>query len=137
MKELEVELAIGLHNAGIGVFGTANPDSRTIFINDVPQGITEGILILNAPTPPPHKYIDTEYTVIDFWAWSPHSDRAKAKLRSVYELYFRKAHFETGNWYISFSQILGGIDSIERDREGSKLFRLSIQFICRNVNHVS
>lgn len=137
MKELEVEVAIDMHNAGLGVFSTATPSSRTIFINDTPQDVVEGMMLINVPSPPPHQYVDTEYPVIDFWAWSPHSDRAKLLLRNVFERYHRRAHWNSGNWYISFSQALGNIVDVDRDREASKLFRLSIQFICRNLNHVS
>lgn len=137
MKELEVELAIQLHNAGIGVYGTADESLRTLFIGEWPEKVIEGIMLIPVPTPPPHEYIDTEYKVIDFWARSPHTDRAKALLREVFEFYFRRAQFSTGNWYVSFAKILGDMVDADRDNENGKLYRLSVQFICRNLNHFS
>lgn len=137
MTELEVEVARHFANLGFGVFGTGTEANRTIYINDMPQGVVEGIVLINIPSPPPHQYIDTEYAVIDFWSRSPHSDRAKDLLRNVFETYHRRSNWETDNWYIYFSQALGNINDADRDREGGKLFRLSIQFICRNINHLS
>lgn len=136
-KELEVELAIQMHNAGLGVFQTANEDNRTIFVGEIPDSVEEGIVLIPVPSAAPHQYIDTEYAVIDFWARSPHTDRAKALLRAVNEFYFRRAHFDLGNWYVYFARVLGTIVDVDRDANGGKLFRLSIQFICRNLNHLS
>lgn len=136
-REIEYELAIDMANHGIGVFSTATPSSRTIFIGDIPQDVLEGIMLVAVPSPPPHQYIDTEYPIIDFWARSNHADRAKNLLRQVYELYHRRYAYSTDNWHISFSQALGPIVDVDRDREGGKLYRLSIQFISRNLTHVS
>jgi hypothetical protein len=136
-KELEYEIAMDMHTAGLGVFSTANPASRTIYIGELPQDVTEAIMLINVPSPPPHQYIDTEYAIIDFWSRSPHTDRSKAQLRAVFERYHRRYHYDTGNWHVAFSQALGNIVDVDRDREGGKLYRLSVQFISRNLNHVS
>lgn len=136
-KELEYELAIQLDSAGFGVFGAGPGETRNIYVGEWPEDLQEGILVMPVPSPPPHQYIDTEYKVVDFWARSPHSDRGKALLRQVFEYYDRRYAFSTGTWYVSFSRILGDIEDASRDIEGGKLFRLSIQFISRNLNHVS
>lgn len=136
-KELEYEIAIDMHNRGIGVFNTATPASRTIFIGEIPDDVVEGFILIPVPSPPPHQYIDTEYPVIDFWARSPHTDRAKDMLRDVFEAYHRRYDITTANWRIYFCQALGTIVDVDRDANAGKLFRLSVQFICRNLNHVS
>ena len=137
MSNIATEIAEYLDAHNVGTFSTANPDDRTIYVGELPQGLVEGLMILNVPSPPPHRYIDTEYTVLDFWARSNHSDRGYALLEQVFELLHRRYAYQTKNWNIMFSQALGAIIDADRDREGGKLFRLSVQFICRNLNHVS
>ena len=136
-RELEVEIAIDAQNNGLGIYATSDPANRTIFVGEMPDDIVEGILIVASASPPPHIYIDTEYKVIDFWSRSPHTDRSKALLRAVFELYHRRYHYTTDNWYVSFSEALGDIIDIDRDANSGKLFRLSVQFISRNLNHIS
>lgn len=136
-KELVYDIATDCHTHGIGIFATTNPDLRTIFVGEMPDELTEGIMLIPVPSPPPHEYIDTEYPVIDFWARSPHSDRAYQLLRLVFDLYQRRGAFDTANWHIYNSHALGNIVDIDRDAEAGKLFRLSVQYRCRNTNHVS
>lgn len=136
-KELPFEIAEDLHNAGIGVFGTSDPDARTIFVGEMPAETVEGILIVPVPSPPPHRYLDTEYLVLDFWSRAPHTDRSLALLRDVYERMHRRYQFSTGSWFVYFAAALGSIHDVDRDNEGGKMFRLSVQFICRNLSHVS
>lgn len=147
-RELEFEIAQDAQNHGLGIFATSNPALRTIFVGEMPDSvldpntqlqvsIPEAIMLIPVPSPPPHQYIDTEYPVIDFWARSPHSDRAKALLRLVYELYHRRGGYATPNWTIYNSMALGNIVDVDRDTEAGKLFRLSVQFRCRNLSHIS
>lgn len=137
MSMLAREIAAYLESRGCGVFLTATPEDRTIFVGEWPADVVDGLLLLDVPSPPPHQYIDTEYPVIDFWARSPYTDLAYAKLEAVFEILHRNYAYQTGNWLIHFSRALGNISDVDRDIEGGKLLRLSVQFICRNLNHVS
>lgn len=147
MRELIVEVAEDAANHGFGVFGTNDPSLRTIFWGEMPasvrgidgleHSIPEGILLIDVSSPPPEQYIDTEHLIIDFWVKSPHSDRAKAMMRNIYNTYHRRNNWDTTNWHVYWSRALGNIIDADRDREGSKLLRLSIQFICRNLNNIS
>jgi|GEM_PF-4202392 len=135
-KMLVKEIAQLCENFQLGTFATATPADRTIFVGELPDLATEAIWLVEAPSPPPHDYIDTEYTVIDFWSRSPKTDRAHALLEMVYNNFHRRYHYDTANWHISFSRALGSINDVDR-HDGGKLFRLSVQFICRNLNNVS
>lgn len=135
-RSLTAEIAQLCHTFGIGVFGGTEA-TRTIFVGTLPETAHEAIWLVDVPSPAPHQYIDTEYQVIDFWARSPHTDRSKALLQMVFDNLHRRHHYTTANWSIHFSQALGSIQDVDRDSEGGKLFRLSIQFICRNLNNVS
>lgn len=137
MSMLAREIAQFCEDVGIGVFTTDNPAERSIFVGDVPEEPNEYLLIVQVPSPPPHQYIDTEYPIFDFWYRSPHSDIAYAKLETVFEALHRKHHYQLGNWWIELSRALGNTTDADRDLNGGKLFRLSVQFICRNLNHIS
>lgn len=146
-KRLVKEIAELCENFQIGLYMPTDPGDRTIFTGELPSKIKntagtevevrEAIWLVEAPSPPPHNYIDTEYTVIDFWSRSPNTGRAHALLELVYNNFHRRYNYETVNWHISFSHALGSIVDVDRDREGGKLFRLSVQFICRNLNNLS
>lgn len=131
------EIAQLLQNVNIGTFATSNPDNRNIFVGMLPEDVTQGMFIIEAPSPPPHQYVDTEYPILDFWYRSPYTDLGHEKLEQVYNFLHRKYHYETTNWHIAFSRALGNIIDVDRDAEFGKLYRLSVQFICRNLNNVS
>lgn len=137
MNDLDIEIARWVHDRGVGVYETSNPSARTIFTGEEPYEVVKGLLIVQSPSPPPHQYVDTEYTVLDFWAVNPSTPEAKQKMRDIHNLFHRRANWSTPNWYIYFSQSLGSPIDVDRDLEGGKLLRLSVQFICRNLNNVS
>lgn len=139
-KSLVREIAQLCQNFQIGVFEPVPPQSvsdRTIWVGLLPDDAVEALWIVEAPSPPPHNYVDTEYTVLDFWVRSPKTDRAHAMLELVYNNFHRRYHYDTANWHIAFSRALGSIVDVDRDRESGKLLRLSVQFICRNLNNLS
>lgn len=136
-QRLAKEIAALVHNQGIGIYGTSDPATRTIFTGEMPYDVTEGMFIIEVQSPPPHQYIDTEYPVLDFWYKSAYTDTAHEKLEQVYNFLHRRYHYDTANWHIAFSQALGTIVDVDTSLEGSKLYRLSVQFICRNLNNVS
>lgn len=146
-KRLVKEIAELCENFQIGIYSPADPGNRTIFTGELPEKtrnlagvdvpITEAIWLVEAPSPPPHDYVDTEYTVLDFWAISPKTARAHALLELVYNNFHRRYGYATANWTIYFSRALGSIVDVDRDRDGGKLLRLSVQFICRNLNNLS
>lgn len=137
MTRLAKEIAELLDAANIGVYSTGTPTQRSIFTGQLPEGVEEGIFIVEAASPPPHEYTDQEYPILDFWARSDSTDRAHNLLELVYGLLHRRNGYSTANWYIYNSSALGAIVDVDRDRESGKLYRLSVQFICRNLNNVS
>lgn len=136
MIELSTEIARDCQARGVGTFDGPEA-SRTIYAGELPQEVITGLMIIEAPSPPPHKYVDTEYPILDFWARSASTVDAKALMRKVFDLYHRRYSFYTDNWYIEWSQALGNIVDVDRDRNSGKLLRLSVQFFVRNRNHVS
>lgn len=137
MSILAREIGQFLEDRGVGIMTTDNPAERTIFVGDAPEDPNEYLLIVQVPSPPPHAYIDTQYPIFDIWYRSAHTDIAYDKMQTVYEALNRKHHYALGNWWIELSRALGDITDADRDLNGGKLLRLSVQFICRNLNHVS
>lgn len=136
-RELIVEVGADMENHGLGLFSPANPSNRTIYYGEMPADLEEGLLLIDVPSPPPEKYIDTEYLVIDIWAKSPHTERAQTLLRNVFNLYNRRNNYDLGSWHVYNSHALGGLIDADRDRQGGKLYRLSVQFISRNLSNIS
>lgn len=134
------EIAQKAQDLGIGVFEPVVPQTaadRTIWVGELPETAIDAVWLVESPSPAPHNYVDTEYPIIDFWARSPDTDRAHRLLELVFSNFHRRYGYETANWHIYFSRALGSIVDVDRDKEGGKLFRLSVQFICRNLNSVS
>lgn len=137
MNRFAKEIAELLDANNVGVYSTNTPTARTIFTGKLPANVAEGINIVESISPPPHEYIDHEYPVLDFWARSDQPDRAHWLLEQVYGLLHRRSGYSTTNWYIYNSSALGAIVDVDEDREAGKLYRLSVQFITRNLNNVS
>lgn len=137
MTRLAKEIAELLDAAGVGVYSTSNPDLRTIFTGKLPVVVKEGIYIVESIGNPPHMYTDQEYPILDFWARSDSPDSAHNLLELVYGQLHRRNGYSTANWYIYNSSALGAIVDVDEDRESGKLYRLSVQFICRNLNNIS
>ena len=125
------EVASKLQDWGFGTVGT------DLFIGSLPETVATGCMIVNAPSPEPHKYLDTEDQIIDFWYRADHSDYAYTKMRDLYNLLHRRANYNTLSYHIYFSNALGSIRDADRDIEGGKMLQLSVQFKCRNINNVS
>jgi hypothetical protein len=129
--DLDVEITTLMQSLGLGTPGV------DIFNGELPQGTVKGFFIVPSQSPSPELYIDHEYLVIDFWYRSPYTNEAKAKMRELYSKFHRAYNTDTANWHIFFSEALGGVMDMDRDAEGGKLLKLSVQFICRNINSIS
>ena len=108
-----------------------------MFIGKLPQSIESGLLLIDAPGPEPHRYIDTEKHVIDFWYRSPHTDQAYYKMQELFRTFARRSNYPLVNWYVYESNPLGDIVDAGSDLENGKLLRLGVQFLCRNLNNIS
>lgn len=136
-QRLAKEIAEMLDAAGVGIYSTTDPTTRTIFTGRLPAGVREGINIVESIGAPPHEYTDQQYPTLDFYSRSDSPDQGHYLLELVFNLLHRRNGYTTTNWYVYNSSALGDIVDIDEDRETGKLYRLSVQFICRNLNNVS
>lgn len=130
-QDIAQEILEYLQAAGIGTIGS------DMFIGTLPEETTTGLFVMQSPSPMPHLYLDTFQIVLDFWYRHPKSNLGYEKLMQIYNILHRKENWTTDNYYIYFSFALGQIKDNDRDREGGKLYSLSVQFIARNANIVS
>jgi len=130
-KDLIQELPAYMQTLGLGAVGT------DIFVGELPQGIVKGYFLVESPGPAPEKYLDHEYQVIDIWYRSPYAGEAIGKMREVYTNMHRRYSYNTDNWHVFFSEALSNVQDFDRDLENGKLLRLSVQFMCRNLNSIS
>ena len=135
MRSLAREVADLMEANGIGIINDAA--NRNLFVGELPYNEIDGIFLIPTQGPPPHQYVDTEYPIIDVWVRHPKTPLAWETMAKVQSTLHRRHHYQIGDWYVYFSQALGSIIDIDRDIEGGKLLRLSLQFICRNLNNVS
>lgn len=129
--DLDTEIPQLLQDLGFGTVGT------TIFNGELPQGTVKGLFLVPSPGRSPENYIDHEYITLDFWYRTPDTREGKEIMRSLFAQLHRKYNYDTTNWHIYFSEALGQVVDMDRDAEGGKLLRLSVQFICRNLNSIS
>lgn len=132
---LEKDLANLLEQWGYGI--VYDGSTGDIFIDEFVENVIDGFMVTAAPSPPPHQYLDTLDVVIDFWYRSADSQKSYRELAKIFNAFFRKANFQTDNYYVYFCEILGNISGSDRDIEGSKLKSFSVQFKCRSLSSVS
>lgn len=103
---------------------------------ELPEG-RDGIYCVAAPSDEPDRYTGVIYQTIDINARYATDEKAWDVMRSIYPLYQKGEHYETENCYIYYSNPLGQIEDLDRDAEGNKLLKLSVQFILRSKTIVS
>lgn len=118
-------------SGGLGIpYGDTN--NAYLRIGDLQQGV-DGVIAIAMPSETPDLYTDVEYYSIDFWASNRSSARAYSDLQRIYKLLHQGDHYLTDNFEVYFSHALGQIEDLDRDGAGSKVLRLGIRFIVRNL----
>lgn len=124
-------------------------DSRTslvagnnLIVSEVPRD-TDGVYLIASPSPEPEKYSPIRRSIVDFWARYRDSYTAYVKLREIYDALDRMYQYEIGDaenpnkFEVYFSFSLGQVEDQDRDNEGGKLVKLSMEFIYRDVDTIS
>jgi hypothetical protein len=89
---------------------------------------TNGVYMQLMASPPPDKWIDTEWYDIDFWGVNTDGDRAKSDLRSIQEMFHQKEYLHTEHFRIYAASAGGQINDLDVDVENRQLFRLTMMF---------
>lgn len=108
-----------------------------LFDGQLPQGVSNAVLIVPAPSGAPHEYIDNESLVIDFWTLYDNTPAGYDMARQIFQQLHRKANYSLNNWYIYSSLAEGGILDVDRTDEGIKQHKISFLFTCRSLADIS
>lgn len=114
-----------LEDNDLGTFGT------NIFSGELPYNKTDIISLTYIPSSEPNKAIDYYSQAVDIWARYTDSQAGYAKLKSILELFHKKANYEMGDYYVYLSSAMGMIDDMDRDQERRKLYKLTLNFTFR------
>lgn len=108
-----------------------------LFEGNLPEGVTNAVLIINAPSPAPHGYVNNDSIAIDFWTFYDNTPAGYDMARQIKALLQRKGNFTLNNWYIYSSLASSDILDVDRTDEGSKMHKVSFLFTCRNLADIS
>lgn len=108
-----------------------------IFLGELPKDATNGIYLIQASSPAPDAYIDTQYTNVDVWVRNASGNDAFRDAYNVLLAIHRKANFSMGNYYVYLATAISQPEDMDRDREGGKLVKITFNFIFRDINIIS
>ncbi len=101
-------------------------------IGELTRGVN-GVFCMDSASPPPDDYLPTEVRYIDFWSVNPVSNLAYQDLQYVYDLFHQAYDITVSSWYVYAALALGQIEDMDRDGQGRKMYKLSIEFTIRNL----
>lgn len=119
IKEI-LELA---EDQGIGILG------ETLFEGELPLSVVNCVAGVQAPSPQPNNRIPYYIQTVDFWVRDSNPETALNKARSVRDLYHQKYNYNTTNYHIFISHLLGSIFDNGYDINRNKLYQVSISFL--------
>lgn len=120
---------LAANSSGVFTFGTGNTNLKAgELVRDV-----DGVFAVPSPSPEPDRDVIYETHIIDFWARNKNTATAYEQLRTIYNLFHQNHHYPTNLYLIEYSHALGQPEDQDRDAEGGKLLRLSVEFLIRQL----
>lgn len=109
---------------------------ETLFAGELKMGVN-GVFAIAAPSEQPDKETGIIYQSVEFWARNKDTGKAFEHLSEIYNLFDRRHHYSTDNYYVHFSHPEGQIDDMDKDIENAKLLKLSVRFILMSQQAIS
>lgn len=123
------ELATYLQDAGFGTVGT------DIFIGQIPAGANGIYIFRTAGTL--NNYLPVENSVVDFYVKNTKSQVAINLIENIKRYAHRMHNTTTANSYIYSMLAIGDIETIERDNEYAKIYKVSFEIMFRPLATIS
>jgi hypothetical protein len=123
------DIANYLQDAGFGTVGT------DIFIGQMPA-TTDGIFVYRS-TDTLNNYVPVENTVLDIYVKNQISSIAIIKIEQIKRHIHRMVSTTTTNAYIYSILAVGGVETIERDNEYAKVYKISVEVMYRSLGLIS
>lgn len=129
LMDIAYEMAQYLDDAGFGTLGT------DIFVGQIPAE-QDGIYIVRA-SGALNTYVPIESTLLDIYIKDTSASTAITNLESIKRYVHRMYDTQTANSNIYSILVLGDVDDVSRDLEYNKVFKISVQVMCRDNNLIS
>lgn len=127
--DLAYEIARYLANAGYGTLGT------NIFVSQIPAN-QNGIYVVRTGGQL-NDYIPIQETALDIYCKDTSASDCITTLESIKKYIHRMHTTLTTNAYIYSIRVIGDVETVERDLEYAKLFKLTISVINRDIALIS
>jgi hypothetical protein len=127
--DIAYEVATYLDNAN---FGTINSD---IFVGQIPDSMN-GIYVVRIGGQM-NNYIPIEESVVDIYIKDTSAETAITTLENIKRYIHRMHTTEIHNAYVYTFLVMGDIESVQRDLEYAKIFKLTLQVVYRNTGLIS
>lgn len=123
------EIAKYLATAGFGTLGT------DIFVDQI--GAETNGLYVESISGELNYYLPIEDVVLNIYAKYNSAEEAKTQLIDIKNYIHRMHNTVTTHAYIYSILAIGNIENVDRDLEYAKLYKLTIQVKCRDLNLIS
>lgn len=123
MRIFAEELAQYLEDNTSLVVGT------NLMIGELLRGV-EGVFLTTSSGSEPDRYLPTFNETIDFWSIYKDSEDGYNILKTIYFLLHRGEHYNLTSYHVYYSNALGQIGDFDRDAEGRKIWKLTVDFTC-------
>ncbi len=121
MRIFAEELAQYLEDNTSLVVGT------NLMIGELLRGV-EGVFLTTSSGSEPDRYLPTFNETIDFWSIYKDSEDGYNILKTLYFLLHRREHYNLTSYHVYYSNALGQIADFDRDAEGRKIWKLTVDF---------
>lgn len=123
------EIATYLQKAGYGTVGT------DIFIGQIPSSV-DGIYIYRS-TGSLNNYVPIENVILDIYVKDTSSSAGVLKIEQIKRYMHRMVSTTTANSYIYSILAVGDVETIERDTEYAKVYKISVEVMYRSLGLIS
>lgn len=129
MSDIAYSVATWLDNMNIGVVGT------DIYVGQIPDGI-DGIWVERSGGQL-NKYVPIEESVVDIYVKDHSAETAMSTLENIKRAIHRMHTTEVSTSYIYSFLVIGDIETVQRDLEYAKIFKITVQVMHRDTIIIS
>jgi Bacteriophage minor capsid protein len=128
---MDIALVIStyLANAGFGTVGTS------IFVGQIPSSI-DGVYVIRSAGQM-NNYLPVENTILDIYVKDSKSIEGVEKIENIKRYIHRMHNTTTSDTYIYSMLVLGDIESVERDAEYAKIYKVTVSVQHRPLSLIS
>jgi 5-formaminoimidazole-4-carboxamide-1-beta-D-ribofuranosyl 5'-monophosphate synthetase len=129
MTTISYQVATWLQSAGFGTLGT------DIFVNEIPDDIN-GLWTVNMGGQM-NNYVPIEEAVVNIYSKDIKSELAVDRLERIKHTIHRQLSQTIGTTFVYTFLIIGDIESVERDNQFEKIYKMTVQAVHRDTNLIS